>query len=143
MHARTVSGSLEAVRRVMVRSEPFDVVLRFWRPRAASTTCLSAPPAMILIRECMESQYGPNEKARTGQIRGKRCLGRVRTNIAQVWVNDTNTGGFGHVLPWLVSAYGRPDAIALKKGRKSTHFGWSRPAQFGTNIGRILRGRYR
>ena len=34
-------------------------------------------------------------------------MGQVWTNIAQVWVNDTNTGGLGHVLPWLVSTYER------------------------------------
>ena len=59
--------------------------------------------------------------------------------IAQVWVNGTNTGGLGHVLPWLVSAYGRPDAIALKKEQEAhTLVGVVQHSS-----GRILRGRYR
>ena len=52
---------------------------------------------------------GLNEEA-SGQIRGGAFwkavfVGWRRTN-AQVWVYETNTDWFGHVLPWLVSTYG-------------------------------------
>ena len=50
-------------------------------------------------------------------------MGRVRRTNAKIWVNETNTSGLGHALPWLVSTYGRTAASVLKKGTRSTHVG--------------------
>ena len=93
--------------------------MRFWKPRAASTTNLSALPVLHEESICSQmreevARYALGHMGGAGSV--KWCLPK-----------STNAGGLGHVLPWLVSTYGRTAAGAPQKGTRSRHIGWSRP----------------
>ena len=75
---------------------------------------------------------GPMKKRELARYAGSGVWGEYGP-IAQVWVNGTNTGGLGHVLPWLVSTYER-------LGEQEAH---TLVGVVQHSSGRILRGRYR